>query len=265
MAEFYDEPMPVRVVDENFGDRSEVLFQDALPVRIVNPEDEGEDGGGGGGDYTLPARLAEHAQPINASDVPLNNLRTTGWYAGTGYVLPDRSAGDLLIQVIASDDEAIQIVQELSSYQKTLRRRVYSGGSWSAWTSIIDDGSGVDSYAREQMVYSDRYFLTDEYVSGQYNLGSSMGKSGVVRVYLSDDSVIDEFYQWGSYDSAIEVTVIIYQDETGGHSITWPESIKWAGGIAPEFSLAPNSVEIIKFLGTSTEWIGYSVGPSYIA
>lgn len=54
------------------------------------------------------------------------------------------------------------------------------------------------------------------------------------------------------------LTLIVQQDGTGGHSITWPSSVEWDGGSAPSLSTSANDKHMLGFVspdGGST-WIG---------
>ncbi|NTW31402.1 MAG: hypothetical protein HGB12_02015, partial [Bacteroidetes bacterium] len=51
-------------------------------------------------------------------------------------------------------------------------------------------------------------------------------------------------------------TLLINQDATGNRTVTWPENIKWAGGIAPTFSTVANVVNVVKFIYNGTDYIG---------
>ncbi|MCU7845289.1 MAG: hypothetical protein KZQ93_15780 [Candidatus Thiodiazotropha sp. (ex Monitilora ramsayi)] len=59
------------------------------------------------------------------------------------------------------------------------------------------------------------------------------------------------------YTRTVRHTVVIHQDATGGHTITWDSNIKWTGGSAPALSTAANSISILEFWQLSTgEWVG---------
>jgi|GEM_PF-1998319 len=48
----------------------------------------------------------------------------------------------------------------------------------------------------------------------------------------------------------------ILQDATGGRTITWPGSVKWAGGAAPTLSVGANAVDIVTFYYNGTNYFG---------
>ena len=55
-----------------------------------------------------------------------------------------------------------------------------------------------------------------------------------------------------------QFTLIKKQDATGGRTVTWPLSAKWAGGVAPTLTSAANSVDIISFRTSDggAKWYG---------
>lgn len=61
------------------------------------------------------------------------------------------------------------------------------------------------------------------------------------------------------------VTLILRQDATGSRTLTWPTSIKWAGGAAPVISTAANSIDVYTFYTTNggVTWLGTQAGKGF--
>ncbi len=57
-------------------------------------------------------------------------------------------------------------------------------------------------------------------------------------------------------------TLILKQDGTGGRAVTWPGAVDWAGGIAPNLTMAANAVDIVTFVTTDggVTWWGFLSG-----
>jgi hypothetical protein len=57
-------------------------------------------------------------------------------------------------------------------------------------------------------------------------------------------------------------TLILRQDGTGGWAVTWPSSVKWAGGTAPTLTTAASAVDVLTFLTTDAgaTWFGFLAG-----
>lgn len=49
------------------------------------------------------------------------------------------------------------------------------------------------------------------------------------------------------------MTLIIQQDATGGHNVTWWNDIKWPGGIVPALTGTPNSIDVFNILRTAED------------
>ncbi len=57
------------------------------------------------------------------------------------------------------------------------------------------------------------------------------------------------------------LTLIVRQDSSGGHSITWPPAVKWPSGIPMELTPTANAIDVITFLGlSSSAWLGFQSG-----
>ncbi|MCC6458002.1 MAG: hypothetical protein IT328_23810 [Caldilineaceae bacterium] len=61
------------------------------------------------------------------------------------------------------------------------------------------------------------------------------------------------------------VTLVLHQDGTGNHTITWPDSVTWAGGTAPTLSTAAGAIDIIQLFTTDggTTWRGFLAGTNF--
>ena len=68
--------------------------------------------------------------------------------------------------------------------------------------------------------------------------------------------------------AAIEMsplTLLIIQDGTGGHAITWPASVQWAGGTAPTLTTTLDTVSILTFFTNDggVTWYGFLSGDNF--
>jgi hypothetical protein len=60
-------------------------------------------------------------------------------------------------------------------------------------------------------------------------------------------------------------TLILKQDATGGRTLAWPSSVRWAGGTPPLVTLATNAVDVYAFItrnGGAT-WFGFPAGQGF--
>lgn len=97
--------------------------------------------------------------------------------------------------------------------------------------------------------------------------------SGAVSILLTDGNVKDYTltgnvtFTFPSATSGISTffTLVISQDGTGGHTITWPGSVDWADGTAPTLSTGSNEVDILTFFSVDggTTWYGMTGGLNF--
>lgn len=53
-----------------------------------------------------------------------------------------------------------------------------------------------------------------------------------------------------------EYKLIIEQDNVGGRTVTWPNNVKWPGGVAPTLTTIPQNVDLISLVYTGTAFLG---------
>jgi hypothetical protein len=62
---------------------------------------------------------------------------------------------------------------------------------------------------------------------------------------------------------AAALTIVLEQDVTGGHTVTWPGSLLWAGGAAPTLSSAGGSVDVVVAVRLADLWLGGVYGGGF--
>jgi len=50
------------------------------------------------------------------------------------------------------------------------------------------------------------------------------------------------------------------QDATGSRTVTWPSSVRWAGGTAPIITATASKTDVISFVADGTYWLGFFGG-----
>jgi hypothetical protein len=65
--------------------------------------------------------------------------------------------------------------------------------------------------------------------------------------------------------NSTSMTLIATQDGTGGHSMTWPASVKWDSGVAPVPTTTALAVNIYTFftIDGGTIWYGFEAGDNF--
>lgn len=92
-------------------------------------------------------------------------------------------------------------------------------------------------------------------VSGTTSL--DLSAANVFRHTLTGNTTF-EFNNPSSSPAGNSFTLIVQQDGTGGHSVSWPSSVQWDSGSAPSLSTSANDKHVLGFIspdGGST-WIG---------
>jgi hypothetical protein len=59
--------------------------------------------------------------------------------------------------------------------------------------------------------------------------------------------------------------LILKQDATGGRTVTWPASVRWAGGTPPLVTPAANAIDIYAFITRNggASWFGFPGGQDF--
>ena len=128
-----------------------------------------------------------------------------------------------------------------------------------AGTSCNCTMQGVDGLAvRGTGSASDPYIVTfdrtpvggDFIVAGPMDLSAGVpGAFGVIGLAADADDVVLPMTGNG------HLQLLIRQDGTG-NTITWPSSVKWAGGTAPTLSTTPGSMDWIDLRQVGEFWVG---------
>lgn len=63
--------------------------------------------------------------------------------------------------------------------------------------------------------------------------------------------------------SGEQFTLFLNQDATGSRTVTWPVSIRWAGGSAPSLTTAASKTDVLSFIFNGTYWVGFVGGLNY--
>ena len=103
----------------------------------------------------------------------------------------------------------------------------------------------------------------DEFYALQYREGvSALNASGATNVDMANYNVFEvtltgtatlTFTNFPaehlglSLDNVFGFTMKVKQNSTGNYGITWPASVKWAGGTAPTLTGTANSIDVFTF------------------
>lgn len=64
---------------------------------------------------------------------------------------------------------------------------------------------------------------------------------------------------------ATSFTLVLEQDATGSRTVTWPASVKWAGGVAPTLTTTAARFDVLTFFTVDggTRWFGFVAGQNF--
>lgn len=60
-----------------------------------------------------------------------------------------------------------------------------------------------------------------------------------------------------------QFTLMLKQDATGSRTVTWPSTVRWAGGTAPTPTSTANRTDVVTFLSDGTYWLGFVGGLNF--
>lgn len=261
-GDLYQDPLPVVMVSEGTTG-PEVLFESPLPVFVVN-QDSGEGDGGGSTPAPIPDRLAAQLPEFSGS---IDDINATGWFYKSGVnSIPTGNSRKVLIEsIVESNGTIVHVLHDIDSLKVYRRYRKAGATTWSYWLAVGDSLGSVDTYARDQMRYADRMVASTIYVDGEATWNGKDTRTGVIELLLGGDGQMPDLVEWSNSDEAIQLTVIVRQMEDGGKILLWPSNLVWTGGSEPTLASAPNAVDVVKMIGTTTGWVGYGVGPTYLS
>lgn len=119
------------------------------------------------------------------------------------------------------------------------RHYVYDGSAWQDNTVFKDYSYAV---------------ATNAVSSTAATLDVTQGN--VHELTLTDNCTLT--FSGAGSDAAHEFALVLYQDATGSRSVTWPASVKWAGGSAPTLTSSANAIDWLAFLSIDggATWLG---------
>jgi hypothetical protein len=92
-----------------------------------------------------------------------------------------------------------------------------------------------------------------------------LAEGNIFDIVLTADSTSLLLLNPPPVDQAGSIILIVAQDENGGRSFAWPESVMWSGGVAPSVSTTPNAKDIYALVTTNggTSWFGFVGGQTF--
>lgn len=72
------------------------------------------------------------------------------------------------------------------------------------------------------------------------------------RTFTFSNGVAGSFY-----------TIKVIQDDTGSRTVTWPSSVKWAGGSAPTLTTTADRADLVTFYFDGTYYMDVSIDKNF--
>lgn len=108
---------------------------------------------------------------------------------------------------------------------------------------------------------------------GQETVSTNSAATGAVTLNLANGNVfnltltgnVTFTFSGATSGKACSFAAYLKQDATGTRTVTWPASVKWAGGVNPSISTAANAIDIVVFesIDGGTTWYGSLVGTAF--
>lgn len=105
---------------------------------------------------------------------------------------------------------------------------------------------------------------------GREDLNTIASSTADDSIDLADGNVVDMTldnsptltFTGSAASVACGFTLILRQDGSGSHTVTWPASVDWASGTAPTLSSGASDVDVLTFLtvDNGTTWLGFVAG-----
>ncbi len=99
--------------------------------------------------------------------------------------------------------------------------------------------------------------------SGSGTRAINLANGNVVSATLTGNTTFT--FSGATASTACSFGLYLTQDGTGNRTVTWPASVKWAGGTAPTLSTGASNIDVLVFetINGGTTWFGSLVGTNF--
>lgn len=130
-------------------------------------------------------------------------------------------------------------------------------------TALAGKSDTSHTHPADPQVAINKSDLDDIKADGRFPLAAVTGNvTGATTLDLSANHVYlhtltgNVTYTLDLPDTGSTYLIALTQDATGSRTVSWPASVKWAGGTAPTLSTAAGSKDVVSLLYTGTEFLG---------
>ena len=187
----------------------------------------------GTGDLVFDDRAILEDGAVGSPSLTFVGDRTTGFYHNSGIIL------------LASSGSAFAAFSSLG----------LTWGTGSVGQAHIAEGADESYVAAGVIAFSDEFSNGSSGASKVIAWSRGNGQSLTLD---ANTTLTFSVGGTGTYTGSY-LTLKLIQDGTGSRTVTWPSSVKWAGGTAPTLSTAAGAVDIIHLYHDGTDYYGHAI------
>ena len=243
-------------------------------------------GGGGGSGANLSTTLSPTDVIVN-SDTGTDATIPAADGTNAGVMLPAQvtKLAGIATGATANDTDAnlknranhtgTQLASTISDFANNVRSAVLTGVSFAVSTAITASDTVLTALGKLQAQINLRAPINKPSFTGistfqgvketvvTANTGTAysinIGSGTIQNLTLTGNCV----FTFPTATIGEQFTLFLSQDSTGSRTVTWPASIRWAGGSAPSLTTAASKTDVLSFIFNGTYWVGFVGGLNY--
>ena len=244
-------------------------------------------GGGGGGSGTNLSTTLSPTDVIVNSDTGTDATIPAADGTNAGVMLPAQvtKLAGIATGATANDTDAnlknranhtgTQLASTISDFANNVRSAVLTGVSFAVTTAITATDTVLVALGKLQAQLNLKAPLSNPSFTGlstfqrlketlisantgtAYTINTASGT--IQNLTLTGNCT----FTFPTATSGEQFTLFLKQDATGSRTVTWPASIRWAGGSAPSLTTAASKTDVLSFIFNGTYWVGFVGGLNY--
>ena len=168
-----------------------------------------------------------------------------------------------------------QLASTISNFADNVRSAVLTGVSFAVSTAITASDTVLTALGKLQAQISLRAPINTPSFTGvstfqgvketvvTANTGTAysinIGSGTIQNLTLTGNCV----FTFPTATIGEQFTLFLSQDSTGSRTVTWPASVRWAGGTAPSLTTTASKTDVLSFIFNGTYWVGFVGGLNY--
>ena len=188
---------------------------------------------------------------LTAGQFSSSSFEVTGTLtANVNLIIPDSSAQAFIVKNSATGAFTMTVKQAATSGVTVAQGQT---------VSLYTDGTTVSQATNELKGLPESLNAIGSAAAAQ-DVDFSAGYLHTLTLVVANTTI--SFINPPATGRSASMSLEIHQDATAGRLITWPASVKWAGGTAPTLTATANAVDIFTFYTSDggTTWYGFTSG-----